>query len=407
WVKTDPNAHGLYKVFPNRPTHDPEDSISLEDMCRSPDIAVSDNISAIASDAPPWFPFLNSTVARLMTWFHLGSNIKSNAELESLVNDVLLQDDYDQAHLQGFSAMRENRRLDDTANMLPGEPPSGWKSTSVKIKLPMHKSHVPETDAPEFEVPGILYRPLLDVLTEAFQSPEFMQYHLTPFECHWDPNHDPENGHHVVYGEIYTSAKMLKAHSELPRAPTPHLETIIAAYMFWSDSTHLANFGNASLWPLYTFFGNLSPQTVFGCRSSSSLFSFRKSSFILWYSFGLTPYQLPDSIKDFYRNLYGVAPSAAVLSHLKRELMHAIWDMLLTPEFIHAYIHGIAIKCYDGVERLVFPRFFTYGAAYPEKYVPNLLSSNHAENDKGFIGDNQIFRKVPMPPLFHREGPDL
>ncbi|KAJ7736772.1 hypothetical protein DFH07DRAFT_753305, partial [Mycena maculata] len=261
---TDPNAHGLYKVFPNRPTHDPKDSISLEDMCRSPDIAVSDDIPAITSDAPPWFPFLNSTVARLMTWFHLGSNIKSNAELESLVNDVLLQDDYDRAHLQGFSATRENKRLDDTANTLPGEPPSGWKSTSVKIKLPMHKSHVPETDAPEFEVPGILYRPLLDVLTEAFQSPEFMQYHLTPFECRWDPNHDPENvemGHHTVYGEIYTSAKMLKAHIELPRAPTPHLETIIAAYMFWSDSTHLANFGNASLWPLYTFFGNLSKYT--------------------------------------------------------------------------------------------------------------------------------------------------
>ena len=28
--------------------------------------------------------------------------------------------------------------------------------------------------------------------------------------------------------------------------------------MVWSDSTHLAEFGNASLWPIYLFFGNQS-----------------------------------------------------------------------------------------------------------------------------------------------------
>jgi hypothetical protein len=56
---------------------------------------------------------------------------------------------------------------------------------------------------------------------------------------------------------------MLEMHNSLPQTAgtVPHLETIIAAYMFWSDSTHLANFGTASLWPLYTFFGNLSKYT--------------------------------------------------------------------------------------------------------------------------------------------------
>ena len=28
--------------------------------------------------------------------------------------------------------------------------------------------------------------------------------------------------------------------------------------MFWSDSTHLANFGTAKLWPIYMMLGNLS-----------------------------------------------------------------------------------------------------------------------------------------------------
>ena len=28
--------------------------------------------------------------------------------------------------------------------------------------------------------------------------------------------------------------------------------------MFWSDSTHLVNFGTAKLWPIYLLVGNLS-----------------------------------------------------------------------------------------------------------------------------------------------------
>jgi hypothetical protein len=36
------------------------------------------------------------------------------------------------------------------------------------------------------------------------------------------------------------------------------LEQVIAGLMFWSDATHLAQFGNASAWPVYLFFGNQS-----------------------------------------------------------------------------------------------------------------------------------------------------
>lgn len=34
---------------------------------------------------------------------------------------------------------------------------------------------------------------------------------------------------------------------------------------------------------------------------------------------------------------------------------------------MHAYVHGFKHRFPDGVERLVFPRFFTYAADYPEK----------------------------------------
>ncbi|KAJ6582169.1 hypothetical protein B0H19DRAFT_928921, partial [Mycena capillaripes] len=282
YVKTEPNGFGVYKVFPNRPSRDPEDSLSLDDLCR-PSEHLTESGNTTSTETPPWFPFLNSTVARLMTWFHLGSTLKSNAELDSLVHDVILHKDFDPKHLEGFSVARENRRLDDAVNTLPGQPPAGWSVGSVKIKLPAPKVCKPEEEAAEFEITGIMYRPLLDVMTEAFQSPAFLQFHTTPFESRWDPTYDPENpdttlddahapldanglpplpkGHQPVYGEVYTSSAMLRAHNSLPQTDVPHLETVIAAYMFWSDSTHLANFGDASLWPLYTFFGNLSKYT--------------------------------------------------------------------------------------------------------------------------------------------------
>lgn len=81
-----------------------------------------------------------------------------------------------------------------------------------------------------------------------------------------------------------------------------------------------------------------------------------------------TAVQLPDDLADQYCKQFGVPPSASILTHLKRELMHAVWELLLSAEFIEAYVHGIVVECYDGVSRRIFPRIFTYSADYPEKY---------------------------------------
>jgi hypothetical protein len=61
---------------------------------------------------------------------------------------------------------------------------------------------------------------------------------------------------------------------------------------------------------------------------------------------------------------------------MKRQLMHAIWELMLDAEFIAAYVNGIVIRFADGVERLVFPRLFTYSADYPEKSVPFVTTSH-------------------------------
>ena len=54
--------------------------------------------------------------------------------------------------------------------------------------------------------------------------------------------------------------------------------------------------------------------------------------------------------------------------------MHTIWRLLLDDEFIEAHRDGILIQCTDSIIRRFFPRFFSYSADYPEKYVPQLIS---------------------------------
>ena len=61
--------------------------------------------------------------------------------------------------------------------------------------------------------------------------------------------------------------------------------------------------------------------------------------------------------------------TAAILTHLRRELAQAIWMFLMDDDFMHAYIHGLLFQLVDGLLRLCFPQFLTYAADYPEKSV--------------------------------------
>ena len=67
--------------------------------------------------------------------------------------------------------------------------------------------------------------------------------------------------------------------------------------------------------------------------------------------------------------MFRKAATAATLTHLRRELAHAVWMLLLDDEFMHAYIHGFVFRLVDGIMRNFFPRLLTYSADYPEKSV--------------------------------------
>ncbi|KAF4568042.1 hypothetical protein EYR36_010050 [Pleurotus pulmonarius] len=386
-TKTD--NFGVYRVYPRRPTHDPDRFLSSSDLYDpsiqpvnendvdippAPELSPASDPQLTSERDSPWRPFKSPSVARLMAWMYNGSSQKSIAELDTLVHDVILKDDFNPTDLHNFSTKREHNHLDAgfdaaaasmDASSVVFASSSGWEATTLRLRLPKGKNKVPESRAPEYEVHGVYLRPLLAVMKEAFGGAAFNTFHIVPFERSWSPHpathpavREPFKNvpprHQTLYSEIYNCPRMMEDYRNLPT--DARYECIIAAFLFWSDSTHLASFGTASLWPLYTFFGNQSKYI----RVTPSINSCYHQAYIP---------KLADDINEVYTEIFGSPPTAPVLTHLKRELMHAVWDKLLSDEFINAYEHGILVQCYDGVQRRIFPRIYTYAADYPEKIL--------------------------------------
>ena len=266
---TECDEFGLFREYRTFPTTDPEAEQVLDDLYDIPGAPAPPGRSSSwwntigvtfnAAQENIYHPFLNVTVFRLMNWFYNGSNQKSVGELNHLVHNVILQDDFDVNHLKDFSAARELRRLDVPDEEAVFSAETGWKQSSVKVRLPVDKHKTSESMAPTFEIPGVWHRDLLDVIQMAFQDSKAQFYHLVPFRLFWKP--DPDSEPERVVTDIYNSDAFLEEHEKLQQQPKEEgcdLERVIAAIMVWSDSTHLANFGQASLWPIYVFFGNQS-----------------------------------------------------------------------------------------------------------------------------------------------------
>ena len=269
---TDSNSYGVYRVYNDSlPTYNPDIDFSLTKVADGPsfaqpsssehDIAFSPFTTAETS-ATAENPFANDSVFGLMSWHYNSSNTKSLQDLNTLVHDVLLADDFKTKDLVGFDAAKEFTKLYDiktsTASISGSSLKDGWFQESISIRLPCdHVKHRSEHDAPVYEVDGLLYRKPLEVIKAAYQEKRAAQYHVSPFEEYWKPSHDspPER----IYSELYNSNAFLQEHAKL-RREHPHrgLETVIAPIMVWSDATQLTNFGNASLWPIYFFFGSQS-----------------------------------------------------------------------------------------------------------------------------------------------------
>ena len=88
--------------------------------------------------------------------------------------------------------------------------------------------------------------------------------------------------------------------------------------------------------------------------------------------------QLTDStFKSAYQDIFGTDPSNDIMTHSRRELVHAVYLLLMDKDFMHAYVYGCELEFWDGIIRQWFPRWFIHATDYPEKYVLPLLPFQH------------------------------
>jgi hypothetical protein len=144
----------------------------------------------------------------------------------------------------------------------PDEGWKGWTKTEVSILVPFQprRGTVSDPDAGprQFVVGDFYHRNLVDVIKEKLSNPDHDDhFHYEPYELKWQPNQQSPPVR--VHGEMYTSQAFLDAHNALQssaREKDCTLSRHVIALMFSSDSTNLTSFGDATVWPIYLFFGN-------------------------------------------------------------------------------------------------------------------------------------------------------
>ena len=398
---TNTNSFGLFREYRTVSSHNPRNPDAFMDVQPTPAVpqSIGSNLAAVApggSGHDPLADSKNMSEDLLLAWMTTGPG-NTPAGMNDLVHNVIRRPDFHPSELEDFNAVTATRRFEREQFSKPGaalKVGDGWKEGSVSIRVPCTGVRQKEEEAPEFVVNGILYRDAVEVITAELKDPDaFENIHLTPYKEWWRP--DPAEEPVRVYSEIYNSDAMLQADKEMRdnlagearESELDDLETFIISALLYSDGTHLAAFGDASLWPVYLFLGNISKYirlkpTSFSAHHIAYIPTVRHHQFWpLVQSDGpdLTkPQQLPDTIKEFYRKHYGKDPNADMLAHLGRELIHGVLRLILGGSFADAHKNSRCVKCGDGVLRHWLLRLLLHSADYKEKYVSRFLLMNRS-----------------------------
>ncbi|KAF7985138.1 hypothetical protein HWV62_7692 [Athelia sp. TMB] len=328
--RTCRNIFGLFRKYfsSNRPSHDPEEFVGLIQL--SDDLASvysveedqsQANVGPHAENTPTFAPYPNKTAYQLGQWYW-DSAQKSQKSFNELIG-IIGSPEYRPEHVRDIPWTKINNILaSDSTEVEWLDEVAGWTRTPIKIMVPFHQRTSSPGQKP-YIAGDLFHRSLVSVLREKFTDPENAQgLHYEPFELFWQPG--DEGTKTRVHGELYTSRSFAREHQQLMDSPKElncNLPRAIAAIM------------------------------------------------------------LPDSFKDFVsHHTLGKGMSQKFMTHCRRELLHAQWELLLDDDFIMAYQHGIVVECGDGVTRRIYPRVFTYSADYPEKLgtVPDMKRRKQA-----------------------------
>lgn len=285
FVRTAKNAFGLSRLYRGRPTRVPDMGLPLEQLATENVMLPPPPSGNKRSISDIIWPYPNLSSFKLGKWFWNDGHKKSKGARQSLLDDVILSDDFSPEDLRGVNFNHLDHIL--AAPKEPAAPwdDNGWTESKVRITIPTgikttkatkkqkaaavqaaRRHHEVDEEAEPFEtrkfdVPKFHHRSLLHIMRSVIEQDEASKnFHYHPFELFWEPPY-PDASTERVHGEMYTSQVFIDADRELQASPHEegcNLPRAIAGFMFWSDATHVAQFGTAKLWPLYGYFANQS-----------------------------------------------------------------------------------------------------------------------------------------------------
>jgi hypothetical protein len=143
-MRTTANVFGLLREYHHRPSYDPDELVTPEDLANFS--TGDDSVTSTSEEhlpnshpPPPW-PFENMTKFLLMNWVNSGSAQKTEAEITRLGREVLSSPDFKVEELQSFDAHRENQRMDQAIAATESKTPfsrDGWQEVKVDIRIPV------------------------------------------------------------------------------------------------------------------------------------------------------------------------------------------------------------------------------------------------------------------------------
>lgn len=268
------NVFNVFREYLRKPLRIPDIGTPLETLAVDAGSLDAESLAQLVSKAVK--PFGNMSMYRIGHWFHSSGGKLSRQSLATLITDVLKADDFSVDDLAGGQTLEKlNAALDqldegegwedDAKVPVAGD---GWIEESVRIEIPTGvkqatKSTPPLPPSIPFDVPGLFRRPLVDVIKAACQEELAQDFHFEPFRSYQAYQEHPgaEETFRRLNDELYASDAWLAEQQKLdalPPEPGCNLPRAIAALMFWSDATHVSQFGQSKMWPVYLFFGNLS-----------------------------------------------------------------------------------------------------------------------------------------------------
>jgi hypothetical protein len=255
---------GLWRQYTteSRPSHDPEENTTFQDLCSFP----SENSCDLKDIL---FPYPNPNSFLLGSWYWDDKIQKSQESFNKLV-DIVGHPDFKPSDILNTNWKRIDGILGKNSSVIDEwqDEDGGWTKSQVSIAVPFHRFLV-DPGLRDHPVVEFHHRSIVSVIKEKLSKPEnHSRFHYEPYILNWNVNDKDIR----VHGELYCSQTFINEHVKLqnsPPEPNCDLKRVVVALMFWSDATRLSSFGNSQLWPLYLFFGNESK--YYRCKPSLHL----------------------------------------------------------------------------------------------------------------------------------------